>query len=144
MRDEQVGKGRARPLGNQRKPVFADHDRIHHQGKGESGGPAGHSGNDALVTERARFCSMRRDVFKNRIELGSHQLGGQQFDRFDVLRVLDRHQGQDAHGVHTQLVERLDVGLDPSAARRVGTGNGQCNGNHDFTISNRRDLKDHK
>jgi hypothetical protein len=50
------------------------------------------------------------------------------FDVFKSYRVLHRKQRDHGFSVDAELVEGLEVGLDASPARRIGTGNGESYG----------------
>ena len=104
--------------------MFANHDRIHHQGETEIGGRRGDGFHDLAVAQRTGLGGLRRNVFQNRSQLGQYQFRRYAIHARDPHRVLHGEQRDHSLAVHAKLMECLQVGLDTCASDGVGAGDG--------------------
>src|SRR5262249_11709709 len=70
------------------------------------------------------------DIVQRRLDLAAHDFRRHRIDRRDLDRVLHRDGGDRGLGVDPEGLGCLEIGLDSSAAGRVGTGDDQKPGNH--------------
>ena len=114
----------------QRGAVLADHDGVHHQREAEAGGGAGHGFHHFGRAQGSRLGRGGRNVLQHGLNLLFDQRGGHHHHARDAGGILHRHQGDHGLAVDSELVERLEVGLEARASARVGAGDGERNGGH--------------
>ena len=110
--------------------VLADHHRIHYQRKREGGRRARDRFDHRRRSERAGFCRCRRDVLEDGVQLLEHELRRHHFDTGDAQAVLHGEQGDDRFAIASELMEGLEVRLNPRAAARVRSGDGEGDRRH--------------
>src|SRR5207244_861056 len=75
--------------------------------------------------EHPRFHGLWGQVVGERVELLRHERRRERLPRTHADGVLRRHRRDDARAEDAELVERLEVGLDPGAAARIGARDGE-------------------
>ena len=78
--------------------------------------------NDRRRGQHAGLRGIDADVGHHRSHLVGHDVGPDLVVARDPLRVLHRHRGDRRHPVHAATRERLQIGLNPRAASRIGGG----------------------
>jgi RNA methyltransferase, TrmH family len=104
------------------------HDRIHHQ-RGPLVFPngAGHPADDGRLGQHPGFQGRGRKVFGQRDELGADHRLGDRFDRAHPASILSGQCDDDGRAEDAELLEGLEIRLDPGAASGVGARNGERN-----------------
>ncbi len=122
-RDESPGDRSLRVRFQQSVTGGRDHDGIEHVvGKLVARDAVGDGFDQLGGTEHSRLYPLRRKVFRQGVELGRHERGRHGLPGANAPGVLRRHGTDDARTEHAELMERLQVGLDPGPAPRVGPG----------------------
>ena len=106
--------------------MLADHHRIHHQGELEMLRFFSHKPNDFIIAQSPGLCCGRRNIFENRLQLGSDNPGREDFYCENPLRILNCQQRDDACSINSPLMKGLQVRLNSRPSRGIGACNGQC------------------
>ena len=105
------------PLREQRIAVLRDHDRIDYEIGDRVLRDAGRDGFDELLrAERAGLGSAHLEVPGHDLDLLRDELGSQEVQLPDSQRVLRRDQRERTGAIDAEMMEGLEVRLDPSTA----------------------------
>ena len=129
LRQQKIRKGRSSLLRHKRLAVLADHHRIDYERKFEILSLFGNKADDLKIAERSRFCRCGRNVFQYRVQLSGNDIRRKDFHGAHFLRVLRRHQSDNALAVDTSLVKCFQVRLDSRSPGWIRPCNSQCNKN---------------
>ena len=125
-RNETPGDGALGVDGQQPVARGGDHDRVEDVLRQAVAGDAVGDGFDELDgAEHPRFHGLRRQVLGERIELRRDEGGGHGLPVLDAARILRGDGAHDAGAEDAELMERLEVGLDPGSAPGVRPGDGE-------------------
>src|SRR6266545_827280 len=91
---------------------------------------------DLSGAEHPALDRIGREVGGERVELLRDELGGERLPRVHTGGVLRGDRGDHARAEDTELMERLEVGLNPGAAARIGAGDGQRDSHRVTSLAN--------
>ncbi len=106
-----------------------EHGVDHQRGRVPFGPGCDDRGDDRSAVKHARLDRGGAQFGKHRFDLGAHQGGRGRLNRPNLARILGGQAGDGTGAMDPERSERLEVRLDPGAAARIGSGNGQCNRN---------------
>ena len=101
------------------------HGIKYHEGRAMTGQYLGNRLGNPGIGHHADLHGGHRHVLEHGFQLRPYQLRRQRRDHAHRLRVLRHHGRHHRHAIGAQRPERLQVGLDPGPAGRIGTGDGE-------------------
>jgi hypothetical protein len=119
-----------RRIVRQRRAAARDHDGVEHHGHGELGELVGERQRRARRTDHPDLDRIDADIAHHCVHLRDHHVGGHRVHGADAERVLRGDRSDRGHRVAAEHRDGLDIGLDASAATRIGTGNDQDTRRH--------------
>jgi hypothetical protein len=125
-RQQRLAQQGDRVGGQQVVAALGDHHRVEHQMRQPAAAQAiGHGADDAGVAEHADLRRSDGDVGEQRVDLQADEVDRRQMHAGDGTGILRGERRDDAAAVGAEGRERLEVGEQAGAARRVDARNGQ-------------------